>query len=142
MSFNPENGTNPIEPKYETEFYKLISKAQPNDSYEYEKPPKSKPSGDPDEYKNVISHLPGSSEREVAENLLKLGERDWCSEQLELQGVRNEFFTSGEQHSLSALQNQRSTIELYENFNWLAWAVGMRYFDRIGSEKSLPSLNS
>lgn len=55
---------------------------------------------------------------------------------------RNEHFINGEQHSLGALNNSRKIIELYEHFNWLAWAISMRYFDRIGNVGSLPNLGS
>ncbi len=68
--------------------------------------------------------ISAESEYELAEKLLsgKSNKREWLHEYISL-GINK-----GGPTSFSTLTNLRNMVQVYEQFNWLVWAVGYFYF--------------
>ena len=83
-----------------------------------------------DEYRNLLGDTTNMTEAEIASDVLDLPTRSWVEESIDLHQERIDLYLNEEEASLAALTNARKRADLYEQFNWLSWAIAMKYFGR------------
>jgi hypothetical protein len=67
--------------------------------------------------------LHSASEKEMTERILKVKKREWIWE------YANLLESTEDQKSFQSLTNHRNLVQVYEQFNWLVWAVSYFYFE-------------
>lgn len=67
--------------------------------------------------------LHSGSDKEMVERILKVKKREWIWEYATL------LESNEDQKSFQSLTNHRNLVQVYEQFNWLVWAVCYFYFE-------------
>lgn len=71
--------------------------------------------------------LNASDDHSFAEKLLKLSKREWMSEYIQL--MDSKISQNENTLSLQGLTVHRNLAQVYEQFNWIVWAVSHYYFE-------------